>query len=67
MFRPPMHQPAQTRASKAASEEPLSLRELHQLTLYKWSYTLRSHGFKPWQIEELIFLKWMHKTGRLPG
>ena len=46
---------------------PLSRRELHRLTLFKWRYTLESLGFAAWQVEELMFLAWLRATARVFG
>jgi hypothetical protein len=47
--------------------EHLSKLELHRLTLYKWRYTLESLGFVGSQVNELMFLRWLRATARVPG
>jgi hypothetical protein len=42
----------------------LSRAELHRLTLFKWRYTLESYGFSDWQVDNLVFLTWLHATRR---
>jgi hypothetical protein len=44
--------------------ESLSAAELHRLTLFKWRYTLESYGFSDWQVDQLLFLTWLHATRR---
>jgi hypothetical protein len=44
--------------------EPLSRAELHRLTLFKWRYTLESIGFSDWEVDQLVFLTWLHATRR---
>jgi hypothetical protein len=44
--------------------EHLSPAELHRLTLFKWRYTLESFGFSEWQVDQLVFLTWLHATRR---
>jgi len=44
---------------------PLSAGELYQLTLYKWRYSLEAYGFEPYQVRELMFLKWLHSSKRV--
>jgi hypothetical protein len=41
--------------------------ELHRLTLFKWRYTLESLGFRPGQVDELVFLTWLRATARVTG
>ena len=57
--------PAAPRAIAATADEPLTPLELHRLTLYKWRYSLEAFGFAPDQVSQLVFLKWLHTTGRL--
>jgi hypothetical protein len=45
----------------------LNTLELHRLTLYKWRYTLESLGFRDWQVDELMFLRWLRATSRVHG
>ena len=54
-----------TQAGDAAPESLLSSRELYQLTLYKWRYSLEAFGFEPDEVRQLMFMKWLHATGRL--
>jgi hypothetical protein len=44
--------------------EPLSTAELHRLTLFKWRYTLESYGFSDYEVDQLLFLPWLHATRR---
>jgi hypothetical protein len=46
-------------------ESPLSPRELHQLTLYKWRYSLEAYGFDTDQVRQLMFMKWLHASQRV--
>jgi hypothetical protein len=55
------------RPDPEAEFAPLSRRELHRLTLFKWRYTLESLGFRAWQVEELMFLTWLRVTARVRG
>ena len=43
----------------------LSPGELYQLTLYKWRYSLEAYGFEPYEVRELMFLKWLHASKRV--
>jgi len=58
-----------TSPASAASVEvsPLSAAELYQLTLYKWRYSLEAYGFEPDAVRELVFLKWLYTSHRLPS
>lgn len=38
----------------------LSAEDVWHLTLYKWRYSLESHGFAPEQVRRLLFLKWLY-------
>ncbi len=38
----------------------LTARDVRQLTLYKWRYSLESAGYTTHQAEHLLFLKWLH-------
>lgn len=38
--------------------------ELHRLTLFKWRYALESFGFSDWEVDQLVFLTWLHATRR---
>jgi hypothetical protein len=44
---------------------PLTADELYQLTLYKWRYSLEAYGFDAAEVRELMFLKWLHASGRV--
>jgi hypothetical protein len=60
--------PRSTTSDLAAEEleaSPLSDRELHQLTLYTWRYSLEAYGFGPSEVRDLMFLKWLHTTQRV--
>ena len=48
-------------------EGPLSAEELYQLTLFKWRYWLEASGFERPQIRQLMFMKWLYASHRLPG
>ena len=52
-------------ASSPVDGGPLSTSELYQLTLYKWRYSLEAYGFEPYQVRELMFLKWLHTSKRV--
>ena len=52
-------------ASSPVEGGPLSAGELYQLTLYKWRYSLEAYGFDPYQVRELMFLKWLHTSKRV--
>ena len=52
-------------ASSPVEGGPLSAGELYQLTLYKWRYSLEAYGFEPYQVRELMFLKWLHTSKRV--
>ena len=43
----------------------LSAGELYQLTLYKWRYSLEAYGFDPYEVRELMFLKWLYASKRV--
>jgi hypothetical protein len=51
-------------SAPAASIEasPLSATELYQLTLYKWRYSLEAFGFEPGEVQDLMFVKWLHTS-----
>ena len=51
--------------SSRVEDSPLSDLELYQLTLYKWRYSLEAYGFEPYQVRELMFLKWLHASKRV--
>jgi hypothetical protein len=55
----PSHQPGDREQNG-----PLSTTELHRLTLFKWRYTLESYGFSDWEVDQLLFLTWLHTTRR---
>ena len=46
-------------------ESLLSARELYQLTLYKWRYSLEAYGFDTDQVRQLMFMKWLHASQRV--
>ena len=52
-------------SSIVVDEGPLSAAELYQLTLYKWRYSLEAYGFEPYEVRELMFLKWLHASRRV--
>ena len=49
----------------AAPESLLSPRELYQLTLYKWRYSLEAFGFDAREVRDLMFLKWLYASRRV--
>ena len=51
--------------SVPATGSHLSAGELYQLTLYKWRYSLEAYGFDPYQVRQLMFLKWLHASKRV--
>ncbi|MBV9171669.1 MAG: hypothetical protein JOZ81_16475 [Chloroflexi bacterium] len=51
--------------SVSASENPLTEHEVHQLTLYKWRYSLEAYGFDASQVRKLMFVKWLQVTQRV--
>ena len=51
-------------SSESDRSEGLSPPELHRLTLFKWRYTLESYGFSEWEVDQLLFLTWLHATRR---
>jgi hypothetical protein len=55
---------ANTHAAAEAAN-PLTEHELHQLTLYKWRYSLEAYGFDAGEVRELVFLKWLHESQRV--
>ena len=58
---------ASLRAQPDSPDTPngLSVEELHRLTLFKWRYAFRGMGFKPYQVEELVFLTWLRASERV--
>ena len=52
-------------AQPSTPDTDLSARELYQLTLYKWRYSLEVFGFDAQQVSELMFLKWLHASRRV--
>jgi hypothetical protein len=54
--------PTRTRQSDALSRD-----ELQRLTLYKWRYSMEAYGFSDYEVEQLVFLTWLHATGRVRG
>jgi hypothetical protein len=59
---PRHHRPSQ---SNHSDDGPLSLDELHRLTIFKWRYAFASMGFTPWQADELTFLTWLRVSHRV--
>jgi hypothetical protein len=58
--------PAPAESAAPASESAhLSARELYQLTLYKWRYSLEAFGFDTHEVRDLMFLKWLHASRRV--
>lgn len=61
-----MSQSASTAAEPAAQTNlPLTSAELRQLTFFKWRYAFEAFGFEGDEVRELMFLKWLHVSGRL--
>jgi hypothetical protein len=58
---------SQANADAHDGQQPLSRSELHQLTLFKWRYSLEALGFAPYQVDQLMFLTWLRATQRVPG
>jgi hypothetical protein len=58
-------QPNPTAEDLSVLDNPLTEHELHQLTLYKWRYSLEAYGFNAYEVRELVFLKWLHATERV--
>jgi hypothetical protein len=56
--------PAESAQPNSVSAQ-LSARELYQLTLYKWRYSLEAFGFDMHEVRDLMFLKWLHASRRL--
>jgi hypothetical protein len=54
-----------TSAPALVEESPLSAAELYQLTLYKWRYSLEAYGFEPYEVRDLMFLKWLYASRRV--
>ena len=54
-------------ARPSDAQSPLSSHELYRLTLYKWQYSLEAFGFAAQQVRDLMFLKWLHASQRLPS
>ena len=48
-----------------ANPGALSATELYRLTLFKWRYSFEAYGFAPEQVRELMFVKWLHASGRV--
>ena len=59
------HSATLIQAGQASPESLLSARELYQLTLYKWRYSLEAFGFDPREVRELMFLKWLYASRRV--
>ena len=55
-----------TPAAEALPEAELSATELYQLTLYKWRYSLEAFGFDEQEVRDLMFLKWLYASRRIP-
>ena len=57
---------ASFRAATARLPAPvgqLSADDVWRLTLFKWRYSLESHGFTTEQARQLLFLKWLYGRG----
>jgi hypothetical protein len=44
----------------------LSAQDVWRLTLYKWRYSLESHGFSTEQARRLLFLRWLYARTAQP-
>jgi hypothetical protein len=53
-------------AETPVPEAELSAAELYQLTLYKWRYSLEAFGFDDEEVRNLMFMKWLYASRRLP-
>jgi hypothetical protein len=58
-------EPDPTVVAPEAEEPSLSEAELYQLTLYKWRYSLEAYGFNRREVNELMFVKWLHTSRRV--
>ena len=54
-------------AMPTPSRWALTAQELHRLTLYKWRYGFEALGFDDAQVQQLMFLKWLFISRRLPS
>jgi hypothetical protein len=59
------HKTSPSAAASLSWEHDLTTDELYRLTLYKWRYALEAGGFDSPEVPSLLFLKWLHTTGRL--
>ena len=50
----------------AAPDGTLSEQDVWRLTLYKWRYSLESHGFSTEQARRLLFLRWLYARAAQP-
>jgi hypothetical protein len=57
--------PDSSTSSDVLADSPLSADELYQLTLYKWRYSLEAFGFDSDEVRQLMFVKWLHASGRV--
>ena len=55
-----------TLTAETLPEAELSATELYQLTLYKWRYSLEAFGFDDQEVRDLMFLKWLYASRRIP-
>ena len=55
-----------TPAAETSPEAELSAAELYQLTLYKWRYSLEAFGFDEQEVRDLMFMKWLYASRRIP-
>ena len=53
-------------ASEAEAESALTSQDVWRLTLYKWRYSLESHGFSTEQARRLLFLRWLYARSPQP-
>ena len=62
-----MHSASAARSDSFDHQEPLSRQEMHQLTLFKWRYSLEALGFDAYEVDQLMFLTWLRATRRVHG
>ena len=62
---PQAETPAAAPTPSLLETSPLSPAELYQLTLYKWRYSLEAYGFTQDEVQDLMFLKWLHASRRV--
>jgi hypothetical protein len=58
-------QPTDDSSAGDIADNRLTENERYRLTLYKWRYSLEACGFEQGEIRELLFIKWLHASGRV--